>query len=68
MKPPKIGLYVSQIDGTRLTVTDVYEEEDFYTVNVVKESEQENMEAADYDLDYEEWESLVAEGQLKFKG
>ena len=67
---PKVGLYIStkKVNGMRLCVTEVYEDEDFYTVSMIDEPSKDDMSAMGDELDYEEWESLVKEYGLEFQG
>jgi len=63
IKLPEEGLYISTKGTTevRLIVEGAYGENpnEFYIVEIIDESNRENMDAAGDELDKEQWESLV---------
>lgn len=73
---PEEGLYVSKKDPSiRLVVTDVNvvddddedsDEEVFFLVTVVREGDEDDMSAPEYEYDPEEWQLFVKNHQLEY--
>lgn len=66
---PKTGLYIStkKVEGMRLVVEEVFgpedelDEDDFYLVNVIDESNKNNHSAMGDEMDNSQWQALVEE-------
>ncbi|QXC09830.1 hypothetical protein [Aeromonas sp. FDAARGOS 1408] len=62
---PKTGLYIStkKVEGMRLVVEDIFGEEgdDFFLVNLIDESSQNDYSALGDELDNTQWYALVEE-------
>lgn len=74
---PREGIYVSKTDPSlRITVTDVVvvddeddspEDELFYLVSFIEGEDEEDLSAAGFELNTEEWLSFVKSEQLVFE-
>ncbi|MFQ2507211.1 hypothetical protein ACK31R_05110 [Aeromonas caviae] len=68
---PKTGLYIStkKVEGMRLVVEDVFGEEgdDFFLVNLIDESSQNDYSALGDEVDNSQWEAMVEEFGLVYQ-
>ncbi len=69
---PQIGLYVStkKTKGMRICIESAYgdDPDEFYLVEVIDAASKDDFSAMGDEMDKEQWESLVAEYGLEYRG